>query len=173
MTPREQMAGRACLVAAVAALVFAGLERCGGGEPEPSPQTSGPAIGLERTEAEPDRGRLLVAARAELVSLRREWAGLQGACERAREDAGLDVESFRRQYGDFVVAGIGQAIQLDEGRVSDEIEDRLGVLHGRGSLAATAASGRDRGILPNAASRCAGVLRRVGTPALAMRRAAA
>ena len=116
MTPREQMAGRACLVAAVAALVFAGLERCGGGEPEPSPQTSGPAIGLERTEAEPDRGRLLVAARAELVSLRREWAGLQGACERAREDAGLDVESFRRQYGDFVVAGIGQAIdRIDRG----------------------------------------------------------
>ena len=35
-------------------------------------------------------------------------------------------------------AGIGQTIQLDEGSVSDEIEDRLGVLHVGKSLAAIA-----------------------------------
>ena len=111
MTPRGQMAARGCFLVVVAAATVAGLRWCDG---EPAP---GPAGQLaEVSDTKPEHDRSLATARSELVSLQREWADLQGPCERAREDAGLDVEFFRRQYGDFVVAGIDQALdQIKQG----------------------------------------------------------
>ena len=65
----------------------------------------------------------------------------------------LELDEHRRH------AGIGHPVQLDEGGVSNEIEDRLGEFHGGYSRVATVTGGREGGILPNAAPARAGAAR--------------
>ena len=95
-------------IGCLSAIGFIVLATMCGSEPEPA---------SESTQTGEEIDRSLAAAKAELLTLRGEWALLKGACEASREQAGMDIEFYRRGYDD-AVAGIDQAIaRIDQGEL--------------------------------------------------------